>query len=49
METAQSDGRPVCFVGLKGQENTNNRPVRIGRDEDIMYDYVVRIKHAKIC
>lgn len=36
------------IIGQKGHKNTNYRPVRVGGDENILYDYVVRIKDAKI-
>lgn len=36
------------FIRLKGHKNTNYQPVRVGRDENILYDYVVRIKDAEI-
>lgn len=36
------------FIRLKGHKNINYRPVRVGGDENILYDYVVRIKDAEI-
>lgn len=36
------------FIRIKGHQNTKYRPVRVGGDQYILYDYVVRIKHAEI-
>ena len=48
MDMAQRNGIHVCFIRLKGYKNKKYRPVRVSGNENILYDYVVRIKDTEI-